>query len=169
MKEIMERAKRLEQIHTRRTHVGGAWLCFCAALALHITDEALTGFLGVYNATVVALKQNFAFLVLPTFTFRQWLFGLVSLVLLMTAVSPALFKNSRWVRPLAYFMAVVAGILNAFGHTVATILGHTVGSVTFRRPAPGFYSSPILLIAAVTLLLDLRRSRGSSTVTSTAK
>jgi hypothetical protein len=47
-------------------------------------------------------------------------------------------------------------LLNGFGHTLATILGHTVESVTFMRPAPGFYSSPLLLVASIWMMLRLR-------------
>jgi len=49
--------------------------------------------------------------------------------------------------------------MNALGHTIATILGQTVSTVQFPRPAPGFYSSPLLLIVSVYALLQLRRTR----------
>jgi hypothetical protein len=58
-----------------------------------------------------------------------------------------------------YLVSVVAGLFNALGHTVATILGHTVATVRFARPAPGFYSSPVLAIASIYLLVQLRRAR----------
>src|SRR4029077_18804425 len=41
--------------------LGVAWIVFCGALALHVTDEALTGFLSVYNPTVLALRQQLGF------------------------------------------------------------------------------------------------------------
>jgi hypothetical protein len=139
--------------------LGITWLAFCFTLALHVIDEALTGFLSVYNPTVVALRQRLGFWPMPTFEFREWLSGLTALIVLLTLLGPLLFKNSRWVRPLAYFFALVAGILNSLGHTIATILGHTVSSVRFPRPAPGFYSSPFLCLAAIFVLLELRRTR----------
>ena len=49
--------------------------------------------------------------------------------------------------------------MNALGHTIATILGHTVRTVQFLGPAPGFYSSPLLLIASIYALQQLRRTR----------
>jgi hypothetical protein len=58
---------------------------------------------------------------------------------------------------LAYFYAVVH-LLNGTGHTLATIFGQTVSSVHFPRPAPGFYSSPLLLAGSVYLLVRLRAS-----------
>lgn len=131
-------------------------MSFCFALALHVTDEALTGFLSIYNPTIMALRERFGFWPMPTFEFREWLIGLITLVVLLLALSPLMFRNARWVRPIAFFFVVVAGILNACGHTVATILGHTVNSVTFPRPAPGFYSSPLLFATACFVLLQLK-------------
>src|SRR5439155_4186072 len=54
-------------------------------------------------------------------------------------------RNLRWLRPFAWFCALIM-FLNGLGHTLFTIVGHTLPSVTFPRPAPGFYSSPLLLI-----------------------
>ena len=129
------------------------------ALALHVTDEALTDFLSVYNPTVIALRARFGFWPMPTFEFREWLAGLTLGILVLAALSRFAFRNVPWMRPLFYFCAVVAGIMNALGHTIATVLGHTVSTVRFPRPAPGFYSSPLLLIASIYVLLQLRRTR----------
>ena len=138
--------------------LGMAWIGFSITLALHVTDEALTGFLSIYNPTVRALRAQFGFWPMPTFTFAEWISGLSVLIVVMLASSPFAFRNARWLRPLFYVCAVVAGLLNALGHAVATILGHTVPSVTFARPAPGFYSSPLLFAAACWMLLELRRT-----------
>jgi len=40
-----------------------------------------------------------------------------------------------------------------------TVLGQTVSTVRFPRPAPGFYSSPLLLIASIYLFARLRATR----------
>jgi hypothetical protein len=138
--------------------LGWAWVGFCLAVAVHVADEASTGFLSVYNPTILAIRpQGWGFP--PTFEFRTWLTGLILAVLAGLALSPLFFRGRRWVRPLAYFVAVVVGIVNALGHITGTILGHTVSSVRFARPMPGFYSSPILLAAAVYLLFGLVNSR----------
>jgi hypothetical protein len=129
------------------------------ALAVHVTDEALTGFLLVYNPTVLALRARFRFWPMPTFEFREWLTGLTLGILVLAALSRFPFRNARWLRPLFYFCAVVTGIMNALGHTIATVLGHTVSTVQFPRPAPGFYSSPLLLIVSIYALLQLRHTR----------
>jgi len=132
----------------------------CIALAAHIADEAITGFLEIYNPTVAALRARLGFFPVPIFDFRTWFFGLAAGVALLFALSPWAFRNTRWIRPLAYFVAIVTGVLNALGHTAATILGRTVAAVRFPRPAPGFYSSPLLLVCAIYLLIQLRRTRG---------
>jgi hypothetical protein len=106
--------------------LGTAWIPFCFALSLHVLDEAVTGFLSIYNPTVIALRQEFGFWPTPKFEFREWLTGLIVLVILLFALSPFMFRNARWVRPIAFFFVIVAGILIASGHTLATILGHTV-------------------------------------------
>ena len=138
--------------------LGFAWLALTCALALHVLDEALSGFLSIYNPTVLALRAKYSWFPMPTFTFPVWLTGLVLLILVMFALSPFFFRGDRWVRPIAYFMAFV-NVLNALSHTTATIFGRTVASVQFPRPAPGFYSSPFLFIASIVLLMEFRKSR----------
>lgn len=138
--------------------LGLAWLALCTALALHVTDEAHSGFLAVYNATVLAARSRSAWLPFPTFEFRNWLTGLICAVVILFALSPFFFRHARWIRPLGYFAAFI-NIVNALGHTAATIFGRTVASVTFHRPAPGFWSSPGLFAAAVWLVAELRKSK----------
>ncbi len=50
------------------------------------------------------------------------------------------FRNAPWLRPLGYFVAVVAGLLNGLGNTLVTILSRTFATVRFSIPgdsAPG--------------------------------
>ena len=136
-----------------------AWVSMWVALALHVTDEALTGFLSVYNPTVLALRATLGFWPMPSFEFREWLTGLILAILVLAALSPFAFRNARWIRPVFYFCVVVTGVLNASGHTIATVLGQTVSTVRFPRPAPGFYSSPLLLTVSIYGLVQLRRTR----------
>lgn len=136
---------------------GLPWLLLSLALAAHVTDEALTGFLPLYNATVNALRAEYSWYPMPTFEFRGWLSGLITVVLILLALTPLAYRNSRPLRPFAYFFAVVM-FLNGMGHTLATIFGRTVSSVPIPRPAPGFYSSPLLLAASIYLWSRLRHS-----------
>src|SRR3954468_9322943 len=136
---------------------GRAWLALTMAFALHVLDEATTGFLEVYNPTVIAMRARFAWFPMPPFGFREWLFGLIAVVVLCFALTPLATRNARWLRPLAWFYALIM-FFNGIGHTLFTILGRTVESVTFSRPAPGFYSSPFLLIGSVWLITRLRKA-----------
>ena len=95
---------------------------------------------------------------MPTLEYRQWLVGLIVANLVLLALTPLAFRNVSGLRPLAYFYAGVM-LLNGMGHTVFTVLGRTVPSVQFPRPAPGFYSSPFLLITSIYLFMRLRASR----------
>jgi hypothetical protein len=136
---------------------GFAWLLLCFALALHVADEALTGFLDVYNPTVLAVREKASWVPFFTFDFKIWLTGLVLAVVVLSILSRLVFRGDRWIRYLGYFFAIMM-IGNALLHTLGTILGHTVESVHFARPMPGFYSSPFLLAASVYLLVRLRQS-----------
>jgi hypothetical protein len=92
---------------------------------------------------------------MPTFEYREWLTGLIAGCVILACLAPLAFRGVRWLRLLAWIFAAMM-VLNGFGHTLATILGHTVESVTFSRPAPGFYSSPLLLMASIWMMLRLR-------------
>ena len=144
-----------------RGNFGAPWLAVCAAFALHIADEALTGFLDVYNPTVLAMQRRWGWFPMPTFEYREWLVGLIVGWTILACLAPLAFRGERWLRPLAW---VYAGIMlaNGLGHTLFTILGRTVASVTFPRPAPGFYSSPFLLAASLWMIVRLRHTRAAA-------
>jgi hypothetical protein len=135
--------------------LGRAWILLCLALAAHVTDEALNGFLSVYNPTVLALRARIPWLPMPTFTFTAWLAGLLAACVVLLALSRFVYRGARWVRPLAYAFAVIM-IFNGLGHTAGTIAGQSLFSVPSPRPMPGFCSSPLLLAASTYLLFRLR-------------
>lgn len=137
---------------------GLAWVLLCFAFCAHVADEALTGFLGVYNPTVTAMRARLSWFPMPTFEYREWLIGLILANLVLLGLTPFAFRNARGLRPLAYFFAAIM-LLNGMGHTLFTVLGRTVASVRFPRPAPGFYSSPFLLITSIYLFMRLRATR----------
>ena len=133
---------------------GRSWLALTVAFALHVLDEATTGFLGIYNPTVTELRSRLGWFPMPNFEFREWLFGLIAAVAICLALTPLAANNARWLRPLAWVYALIM-FFNAMGHTAVTILGRTVASVHVLRPAPGFYSSPLLLVGSAWLMRRL--------------
>ena len=131
-------------------------MALCLALAVHVADEAANGFLGVYNPTVMTMREKIPWLPLPVFRFETWLAGLIIAVIALVVLAVWVFRGARWTRPIAYGFAIVM-LANALGHTLGTLLGRTVEAVRFPRPMPGFYSSPLLAAASIYLLYRLRR------------
>lgn len=128
-------------------NVGWGWIALTMALAVHVTDEALTNFLAVYNPTVLAIRRQVPFLLFPTFTFRVWLSGLVFGMILLVALSPFAFREARWILFAAYALGFFM---------IANALQHIAGSIYMGRAMPGVYSSPLLLVCSIYLLLSVR-------------
>jgi hypothetical protein len=131
---------------------GRAWLGLCLCLALHVTDEAVNDFLGVYNPAVQAIRARLPFLPFPTFTFRIWLGLLVTGICVLLALSVLAWRGKKWMVPLAYVFGIIMFVNG---------LGHFAGSVYMGRLMPGVYSSPLLLAGSVYLLIAARRFRKS--------
>jgi hypothetical protein len=127
-----------------------AWVGLAVALALHVTDEALTGFLPVYNSIVEGIRANYPWVPLPTFTFPMWLAGLVLGVVLLLAFTPAVSRGARWIRVVSIVLSIVM---------IGNALGHLGASLYWGRVAPGAYSSPVLLLAAIFLLITATRAK----------
>ena len=121
---------------------GYAWVAMAVTIALHVTDEAGTDFLSVYNPAVQAIRARLPFLPLPTFTFGVWLTGLVLGILLLLVLSPLAFRRTRWIVWVSLLLAVLM-----FGNG----LGHIAGSFYLGRLMPGVYSAPLLLVASAYL------------------
>ena len=119
-----------------------AWLMLVAALALHVADETLTGFLDVYNPLVLRIRSQISWFPMPTFTFGPWLAGLIVLVLLLALLAPAVRRGAvatvfaSWVLSTIMFMNGV---------------GHLAGSLYFKTWLPGATTAPLLLVASVFL------------------
>ena len=137
-----------EQRAVATLQFGRAWIGLAGALALHVTDESLTDFLSVYNPAVLAIRERFPYLRLPTFTFHVWILGLLAGILLLFVLVPVAFRGSRWLALLAMPFSVLM---------IGNALGHIGSSVFMGRLMPGVYSSPVLLVAALfTLVCALR-------------
>ncbi|HTZ20744.1 MAG TPA: HXXEE domain-containing protein [Opitutaceae bacterium] len=127
---------------------GRAWLALAAALALHVTDEALTNFLAFYNPTVRAIRDRLPWIPLPTFSFRVWIAGLVAGIALLFLLSPVAFRGAKWLTVIAVPFSVMM---------VGNGLGHVGSSIYFGRFMPGVYSSPILIAASLWALVSALR------------
>ena len=127
-----------------------AWACLAGALGLHVADEALTGFLPFYNSIITSLRDTYGWVPFPTFTFFNWLGGLVTLVIILFALTPLVLRGHRWLRGPSYFLG---------GIMIANAVGHFSMSVWLGEFTPGVSSSPILLVAAIALIVTTMQSR----------
>ena len=128
-----------------------AWLALAAALGLHVSDEALTDFLGFYNPLVLRIRSNVPWFPMPTFTFGVWLTGLMALVLILVLLEPAVRQGSTGIRFVSWVLAVIM-FMNG--------VGHLAGSVYFDRWLPGATTAPLLLITSVALARAVWRRSG---------
>jgi hypothetical protein len=117
-----------------------AWAFLIIALALHVLDEAVNSFLSFYNPLVVKLRTDLGFFPAPTFTFGVWIGGLIAIILLLFAITPLINRNYKTIR----YFTTAFGIL-----MIVNALGHIIGSIFYAKLIPGFWSSPLLLIAAI--------------------
>ena len=126
---------------------GWAWIGLCAALAIHVADEALTDFLAVYNPAVLAVRERYPSIPLPTFTFETWIALLIFAVVALAAASYFVWKGRWAMRPISYVFAIVM-LLNG--------LLHVAWSIYVGKLMPGVYSSPLLLITSIALIIYTR-------------
>lgn len=136
----------------RNRQWGLAWVGLVIALALHVADEALTGFLPLYNSVVLSLREAYAWVPFPTFTYSGWLTGLIVGVVVLLGLSPFVFAGTRIFRPVSYIFGVLMA-LNASGHLGISLY---LGAL-----APGALSAPILFVAAIALVFTTARARGA--------
>ena len=111
-----------------------------SAISLHVFDEAITHFLPFYNELALNLRELLGFSLMPTFTFGAWLGGLIVAIIICFSLTPLVNRGRGFIR----VFATVLGIL-----MVANALAHMVGSAYIGRLLPGFWSSPVLLVTAV--------------------
>lgn len=124
-----------------------AWMGLCAALAIHIVDEAVTDFLAFQNPNVIALREKYPFLPLPVFTFEIWLSLLIFAVVALTAASYFVWKGRWAMRPISYAFA---------GFIFLNGLLHIAISIYMGELVSGVYSSPLLLAASIALIASTR-------------
>jgi Protein of unknown function with HXXEE motif len=145
------------RLRLRRRH-WLAWMGMCGALAVHVVDEALTGWLEWYNPTVLAIREQYRTvllpILLPTFTYEIFLSLLIFAVVMLTAASYFVWKG-RWAMRLISHVFAVVMLLNG--------LLHIAHSIYMRELMPGVYTSPLLVAASLALIVCTRayqRARG---------
>ena len=121
-----------------------AWMALCGALAVHVADEALTDFLSLYNPTVLSIRERYPFLPLATFTFETWLSLLSFAIVTLTGVSYFVWKGRWAMRPISYAFA---------GFMLLNGLLHIAGSLYMGTFMSGVYSSPLLIVASILLII----------------
>ena len=84
-------------------------MVMCGALAIHVADEALTGYLDWHNQTVLAVRQQYPLVLLPTFTFEIFLSLLIFAVVSLSAVSYFVWTGRWAMRPISHVFAIHAG------------------------------------------------------------
>lgn len=129
---------------------GHAWIALGLALAVHVADEAANDFLSLYNPTVLSIQERLGVPFPPTFSFAGWLTGLMLIVLVWLSLAPLAYRGRRWLLPLATALSVIH---------IANGLGHGFTSLWLGRPAPGVWSSPLLLGTAIWMLIVVHRIR----------
>jgi hypothetical protein len=114
-----------------------AWLLLCAVLAVHIGDEAATGFLQLYNPAVAAMG-----LPLLQFKFPLWIGLLASAVVGLLILSYWVRRGTWWTIHAAYAFAFVM---------FANAAAHLAFSMHRGAWMSGAYTSPFLLAASAGL------------------
>ena len=136
----------MDLLRLRRRH-WLAWMGLCGALAVHVADEALTGWLDWYNPTVRAIHEQYRSvllrILLPAIPFGVFLSLLIFAVVSLSAVSWFVWKGRWAMRPISHVFAVVM---------LTNGLIHVAHSIYMRELMPGVYTSPLLLAASVALI-----------------
>ena len=126
-----------------------AWLLLCATLAVHVTDEAATRFLDLYNPAVRAMG-----LAALQFTFPVWITLLALAVVGLLILAYWVRRGTWWTVQASYAFAFLM-LANGIAHLSFSAYKHEWMS--------GAYTSPLLLAAAVNLWIAVE-SRPSSTI-----
>jgi len=136
------------EILAARRRWGMSWLALCAALAIHVFDEAATDFLSLWNPMVSSLRGEIGWIPLPSFDYGTWLGGLIFAIAILVGLSWFAFRGARWIQSVAYVLSFIM---------IGNGLFHIAASVWLKRPAPGVASSPVLVAAAAFLLWTTRK------------
>jgi hypothetical protein len=114
------------------TRWGIAWAGLCAALALHVVDEAANDFLAFYNPIAAEIRTVVP--IFPMFVFDDWLNALAVVIGLLVMLTPFANANAPEMRPLSYLFAAIM-IGNGVIHIAASLwLSRLVPQFCLLRP-----------------------------------
>jgi len=148
---------------------GRPWCALTVAFALHLFDEATRGFLNVYNPTVIATRERWGSASQAEVSPRVAV-GIASRCRVVLCFCPDSGRDAGGTVAARPARRALSGdhFFHAMGRPVGTILGHTVVSLTFARPAPGLYSSPLLVISSVWWMMRLWKTAARAPVPASA-
>ena len=124
-----------------------AWLYVCLHLAAHGVEEALHGFVDVWNPFLASVRARTA-LPLPHFVYGDWLTVLVIGVAALTGMTPLVARGVRGFRIGSYVFAILM-IVNGVNHLASPLY--------LGRFLPGQFTSPLLILTSIWLMLETRR------------
>lgn len=126
-----------------------AWATLTAAFALHVLDEATHDFLSWYNPAAAQIRESMGGIPFPpSFSFRVWLTLLCIGIVALAALTPLVKPGRKWM----VVLASAYGLLHT-GNAIA----HLAVSAAGGWLAPGVLSAPVLLAAALWLLVETTR------------
>ena len=134
---------------------GKAWLMLSFFLLLHIIDEALNGFLPVYNENALKIRASTG-IPFPTFAFAYWFTGLICLDIWFLFLSRYALQGRRVIIWLAYPFAIIM---------LANGLVHLAGSLYLQQWIPGSLTAPFLVYGSMNLFLATLKMSASKTIT----
>ena len=119
-----------------------AWLYVCLHLAAHGVEEALTGFVDVWNPVLLTMQAATG-IPLPQLVFDEWLTTLAVVVIALTAMTPLVARGVRGFQTGSYVLAFVM---------IANGVNHLASPLYLGRFLPGQYTSPLLIVASLWLI-----------------
>jgi protein-S-isoprenylcysteine O-methyltransferase Ste14 len=128
-------------------------LYLCLHLAAHAVEEALNGFVDVWNPFLAWVRARTG-LPTPQFVYADWLTMLVIGIVVLTAMTPLVARGVRGFRVGSYLFAVLM---------IANGVNHLASPLYLGRFLPGQFTSPLLILASIWLILETRRVKHPDT------
>jgi hypothetical protein len=132
-----------------REWLGYAWLALTLAFAIHVLDEADRDFTTIYQPLATAVRARFPHVPFPQLTFGGWLASLAVVVIVLLAISSAVFHAGPAVRRVAYAYAALMA---------ANACAHVIGTLQATQVVAGTWSGALLLLASAVLFVAARRA-----------